>query len=119
MPAAVDISKRDREARATRLAQAVDATGLSRREVSRRIAKTRKVQPATIETNIKRWSGAARDGAIDAAPDWIFDEIAKIVPALPNEIERDLRAAIERGYVSMGLATRAADAIASLQKERA
>lgn len=113
MPAAATDTK-DRERRAKRLSQVMTATGLSRRRIARLIAASRDLNAMTLETNLKRWSGAPRQGAVDAAPDWIFEAIAALEPAMPEAVAAELRSAAERQYVSPGLATRAALAIEGL-----
>lgn len=97
------------------LSAAIAATGLSLRRVAIEIAAARDLNQTTVQTNLKRWvSSTPRSGAIDAAPDWIFEAIAAIKAAKPQEVARQLREAADGGYVSKGLALRGAMAIEAL-----
>lgn len=105
----------ERDLRAARLSQAMLATGLSRRRIAAIIAAANESNAATVETNLKRWSAETpRDGAIDAAPDWVFDAVAELTVAKPETIAADLRRAAEGRYVPPALGLRAALVIEGL-----
>jgi hypothetical protein len=108
------MSMKERDRRAGLLSAL--ATDLSRRRIAHAAAKG--ANALTVETNLKRWSGTARDGAIDAPPDWIFDEIARLKAAKPQAIAVELREAAERNWISPALALRAALAIEGLLSRR-
>lgn len=108
----------ERDERAARLSKELLATGLSLRHIARHLADLRDGNADTIYTNLRRWVGPARPGAIDAAPDWAMDEIAKIRKSSPQKMASELREAWKQNYVAPSLALRAACVIEGLSSTR-
>lgn len=108
MPApSMTLAQREKQRRA--LSNAISHSGRSVRRAAMEVAHTRGANEATMVKNFRRWlSEEPRDGAIDAAPDWVIE---LVIALKPPDLADELRAAIREGHIPLALAKRAADAL--------